>query len=58
MDNNDREFKNRIIELADRAYKEGRYIYTNFLNPSEISKVHELKKELSHVGFCCFGGME
>lgn len=58
MDNNDREFKNRIIELADRAYKEGRYIYTNFLNPSEISKVHELKKELSHVGFCWFGGME
>lgn len=58
MDNNDKDFKNRILELADRAYREGRYIYSNFLNHSQISKVHELKKKLEFVGYSVYGGME
>lgn len=58
MEHDDREFRKRINELANRAYKENRYIFTDFLNPSQLSVVKEMEKDLRFVGFRISGGLE
>lgn len=58
MNQNDYTFQKRIAELAERAYSQSRYVFTDFLNPSERSLFYEMEKEISYVPYRIFGGME
>ena len=42
-------FKNRIRELAERAYQNGQFTFTNFLNASKFRIYLNIKKELSYI---------
>ena len=51
-----KQLKNRLNELADRAYNTGQYTFTDFLNLAEISTFQEMKRELSYASPDLFGG--
>lgn len=55
---NDQLIRNRLAELADRAYRENRYLYTDFLGMSELGIYHAMEKELGFVPSEAFGGTE
>ena len=48
----------RIRELADRSYNENRYVFTDFLNMSELSTYYEIKRDISFVQSDAFGGTD
>ncbi|MBR6403693.1 MAG: hypothetical protein IKS48_09960 [Eubacterium sp.] len=48
--------RKRLTELAEKAYRENRYIFTDFLNISQLSAYHEMKKEFIQTGSSLFGG--
>ncbi|MBO4863574.1 MAG: hypothetical protein J5517_04370 [Eubacterium sp.] len=48
---------NRIKELAERAYSENRYLFTDFLDMSQLSVFYALERELRYVGTAVSGGM-
>ena len=48
--------KKRLNELADKAYRENRYVFTDFLNISQLSAYHEMKKDFIQTGSSLFGG--
>ncbi|MFI3177388.1 MAG: YlmH/Sll1252 family protein [Eubacteriales bacterium] len=49
-------FQNRILELGNRSYNQSIYTFTNFLDVTQLSLVHTLKKELGTISYRCFGG--
>ncbi len=51
-------FENRITELAERAYREGRFFFTDFLDLSQLSAFHAMERELAYAGTKVFGGAE
>ena len=56
--NTDDILSNRIRELAERAYSEGRYFFTDFLDLSQLSLFYALESELRYAGTAVSGGME
>ncbi len=50
--------RNRLQELADRAYSENRYLYTDFLGMPELAVYHAMERELSFVPSESFGGTD
>ena len=59
MDQNESKlFRNRLQELADRAYRTGQYTFTDFLNLAELSAYHQMERELSYASPKCFGGAD
>lgn len=59
MDKNDTStIEKRFRELADRAYKENRYVFTDFLDMSQLSAFYDMERELSYSGVRVFGGAD
>ena len=51
-------FANRMRELADRAFREGRYFYSDFLSESECLELRQEQAKFSYAGLVLFGGAE
>lgn len=54
----EKQIKNRFLELANRAYKQNMYTFTGFLGLTEQSIFWEMEKELSFAGFSLNGGID
>ena len=50
--------KGRLTDLANRAYQQNIYTYSNFLSIAELSLLDEIKEDISHIHYECFGGNE
>lgn len=50
--------KKRFRELADKAYRNNIYTFTDFLGLSEMSAFYEIERELSFMPWEAFGGGE
>ena len=50
--------KGRLSDLADTAYTQNRYTYTNFLSAADIDVFYRNIEELSFAGYRLFGGRE
>ncbi len=48
----------RLRELAERAYAESRYTFTDFLDMAQLGVFMAMKQELSYAGPEAFGGIE
>lgn len=48
--------RKKILDVANKAYTQSIYTYTNFLSLSELSIYNEMKKELSFIHSETFGG--
>ena len=51
-------FKKRLVELAEKSYRNNQYVFTNFLNMAEMNAFYEIRKEISYIPFTAFGGTE
>jgi RNA-binding protein YlmH len=49
---------NRINELAEKAYSENRFLFTDFLDMSQLSSFYSIEKDLAYVGTAVSGGTE
>ena len=47
---------NRINELAEKSYSENRFVFTDFLDMSQLSTYYSLERDLSYVGTSVSGG--
>lgn len=56
--NEEQIIRSRIKDLAERAYKQNAYTFSNFMTPAMLGIVDELRQELSYVGYSIFGGNE
>lgn len=50
--------KHKIIDIANRSYKQNIYTFSNFLSITELSILYSMKKELSFISFDTFGGYD
>ena len=50
--------RGRLSDLANAAYTQNRYTYTNFLSAADIDVFYSNMDELSFVGYKLFGGRE
>lgn len=50
--------RNRFKELANRSYHNNQYVYTDFLNTSEIDVFYQIASEIDFVSYEFFGGGE
>ncbi len=48
--------KNRITELAEKSYSENRYMFTDFLDMSQLSLFYAAQKEVKYAGILVWGG--
>ncbi len=49
---------NRINELAEKSYSENRFVFTDFLDMSQLSSFYSLERDLAYVGTSVSGGTE
>lgn len=49
---------NRINELAEKSYSENRFVFTDFLDMSQLSAFYSLERDLEYVGTTVSGGTE
>lgn len=56
MDADEALFQKRLAELANKAYTEGRYLFTGFLSLAELNVYYQMERELSYVPVTFFGG--
>lgn len=56
MNKEDEILKKRINELAAKCYGSSRFIFTDFLSPSEISLILENENEINYVDHDFYGG--
>lgn len=56
MENKSEEFKKRMIELSNRAYQKGVYVFTDFLNPTELCLLKDMNLPVDYTscGGCDF----
>ena len=52
------EFKNRMNDLAERAYRENKFVFSDFLSESEVSDLLSCEREFAYAGLSLFGGAE
>lgn len=50
--------KKRLLELAEKSYRNNQYVFTNFLNMAEMNAFYEIEREISYVSYTVFGGAE
>jgi len=50
--------KKRFEELAERAYAENRFLFTDFLEMSHLSCFYEMERDLSYAGTLVSGGTD
>ena len=50
--------KRRFEELAERAYAENRFLFTDFLDISQLSSFYDMERDLSYAGTLVSGGTE
>lgn len=50
--------KKRFLELADRAYERNQYTFSGFLSPGELSSFFEVERQIAHVDYEIYGGVE
>ncbi|MCR5202639.1 MAG: hypothetical protein K6D02_06070 [Lachnospiraceae bacterium] len=50
------DLRKRLLELADKAYSENRFIFTDFLNVAQMSEFYQMEREFNYVGATAFGG--
>lgn len=50
--------KKRLLELAEKSYRNNQYVFTNFLNMAEMNAFYEIEREISYVPYTVFGGAE
>ena len=50
--------KKRFIELANKSYNAGIFVFTDFLGLSEQSAFSEIKKEIRGIPYTAFGGAD
>ena len=50
--------RKRLLELSEKSYRENRYVFTDFLNVSQLSGYYEMKREFAQSGSSVFGGMD
>lgn len=43
--------RSRLKDLADRAYRQGTYTYSNFLAPAELSLIDDIKSDIGYIDF-------
>lgn len=58
MNAEDALFKKRLTELADKAYRNGQYLFTGFLSVAELGLYYSMERELSYVPVTMFGGTQ
>ncbi len=58
MDADEALFQKRLAELANKAYTEGRYLFTGFLSLAELNVFYQTEREFSYVTVTAFGGTE
>ena len=56
--NSEEAINKRFTELAERAYSENRFIFTDFLDMSQLSSFYDMERELSFAGITVSGGAE
>ncbi len=54
----DNTFINRINELAEKSYNENRFVFTDFLDMSQLSTYYSLERNLAYVGSSVSGGTD
>lgn len=54
--NDEQILKGRLMDLANRAYKQNTYTYSNFLSAVELSLLEGIRDDLSFIHYECFGG--
>ena len=52
----EKQIKNRFLELAKRSYEQNMYTFTGFLGLTEQSLFFDVEKEVSSVGYTIDGG--
>lgn len=52
------QLKNRLHELADRAYSQGMFTFTGFLGLAEQDVFWQEERSFQHVGYTLYGGRE
>lgn len=50
--------KGRLTDLAKRAYTQNIYTYSNFLSPTELSLLEDIRENVSYIHYETFGGNE
>ena len=58
MNEEERQWRNRFSELAERAYARGRYEFTDFLSLAGVQYLYSAEKELAYAGVALWGGYE
>lgn len=58
MSNDDLILKKRLTELAEKAYGQGTYTFTNFLGLAEQDFLSRLEREIYHVPKTLYGGAD
>lgn len=58
MDDSDEFLIKRLNELSDKAWKNSQYLFTDFLNESQLAIYHSIEKKLSPAGSTVYGGYE
>lgn len=54
--NEEQILKGRLIDLANRAYRQNTYTYSNFLSVSQLSILNDIRNDISFIHCECFGG--
>ncbi len=55
---NELSLKKRFSELAQKAYKQNTYIFTNFLSINELNTFYTMSNEINFIGYSAYGGNE
>lgn len=53
--NDEKIFKARLEDLANKSYKNNIYTYTNFLTPAELSILNDMRADLQYAGYTLYG---
>lgn len=56
--NTDNLLKNKLLDLANRSFKQNIFTFSSFLSLPEISIFHEIEKELQFCPYTLYGGYE
>ena len=58
MDEEMQLLQKRLMELSERAWNNSQYLFTDFLNESELAVYYSMQKKLSPSGSSVFGGYD
>ena len=58
MSNDELLLKKRLTELAEKAYGQGTYTFSNFLGLAEQDVLSRIERDIHHVPKSLYGGAE